>query len=77
MEWLVVKRAWRGAAGLVAWRRLFFVALAGMVVAGARVVVDGVVILIFAGWLPQDGASAGAVIAGLEASVAPCGAAHS
>jgi hypothetical protein len=42
MEWLVVKRAWRGAAGLVAWRRLFFVALAGMVVAGARVVVDGV-----------------------------------
>jgi len=27
MEWLVVKRAWRGAAGLVAWRRLFFVAL--------------------------------------------------
>jgi len=29
MEWLVVKRAWRGAAGLVAWRRLFFVALAG------------------------------------------------
>jgi len=42
MEWLVVKGAWRGAAGLVAWRRLFFVALAGMVVAGARVVVDGV-----------------------------------
>ena len=42
MGWLVVKWAWRGAAGLVAWRRLFFVALAGMVVAGARVVVDGV-----------------------------------
>jgi hypothetical protein len=42
MEWLVVKRAWRGAAGLVVWRRLFVVALAGMVVAGARVVVDGV-----------------------------------
>ena len=41
MEWLVVKRAWQGAAGLGAWRRLFFVALAGMVMAGARVVVDG------------------------------------
>ena len=39
----------------------FLVALARGVRLGERVVVDGVVSLIFAGWVPQDGVSAGAL----------------
>ena len=64
-----VKRAGRGAAGVDAWRRLIFCWPEGAVVRGFACLFDGDVSLIFAGWLPQDGAFGSERHACLESSV--------
>ena len=67
MEWLLVKWACRGAAGMGSRRRLFFAALVILVCAGGRS--RRWSRLICAGWLPQDGAVRLELSACLESSV--------